>query len=1426
MPVGVHSVNRDRQFTMFADNSFGDVGATTVVSQADFAAAPSLPAFNRLASVLGSSTRARRPTVAPASAQPFDDQTPRDLPQSPTRHLSFVDGLRNAPSFSNVSASPKSSTGPRSPSNVAKRVLARGQPSSASFTNNKALSMADLMRIVKRDRAQKTRRRVTMRSAGFAVLMLVRIQRAVQAARDRAARSEAKLGFGSFRRARSRRASSKGGVGDGSASARTSSAKSSPRHADAKQHAPPTAAAFALAVASDATNFAFNDDTDDDGSDSLEGSFPELTPGIDLALAARPTPSSPWRRPKAASAAADAAAPRRLGLLHRRFPPYEDLLGLPPETQAAVSGAAAQVLRRSLNRYCTKLIIAARRRERRRDMLPATETTKAIIAKGAARSPLLAALPSTLLQHIVLQLGVAEVAAPGDCVGYFDEPPSELYFVVDGTVQLSHPATHRSGGRPSKRLTPTHNANGSKAKTVVGPAFIRETRVVVDAALDDDNRAAVHCLSHAHLIRVPAAKFREAVRLFIASGADGAEAAGAMVRQLRAGYIQRHAPLSPSRLRAIALFEQLDESSAVAIVEAFEPFSFLAGATVINRREQFRTGLSGSPLQSGPRRDASGSPPPRQREGTSFDGLPRATTDVGAHGRPPRTFSTIPLVAESRETLLTPLDTPPMKAIRAPAAAGTLPRSSSKGTLEIGFDTLIIVARGTLVGATPYVTDGQKRDLVFAVWRAGDHLGEKAVYFEEPHIFSVHAREDADCFVLRRARLMQLIQSTKAVRHATAAGALAIRRGEPAVALRLESVRAIPWMRAAMRAGVLSECDVKDIFHLFEFRIFPLNELITSSTRRVTELLAIMTGTAIAAFNTGEPAVVPLAKMLGVHGAVLSTRWRYATIAMTECEAWSLGVDKLRAFLLQRIGPKALDALETLCHDKHRTVVAEAKQRHLTGMFGASGRLDGSQRRRMNSIAAAVPTNPNVAIFTDFEELCAKDDPPKMRPADAAAAAKQAISAALEPRGPYGNASEFVRMASSNATVPPPRRGRVTAGGGGDRRARDHIDWNELEAEDEAAFRRKAKAIKAKYGSNVSATAKRTTPDTLQSQLLEAMRAGQPSSFRRRQPLVTVPSILLQLAATPSASFATSSSPLAAGMHLQPTNQSFGGGNSSTMMEASHLSSSGLSARDEPSPSTATVGVMSPWSWTPLGGGSPAKPPRAKLASSPASPGPIDCSLVLSANVRPGGGSGGGLLGYLRNRRLTAGEKKDGFATQSATADPDLEFHMDGTNTVMSPAPVNADELKRRESERYRRMLAPVSAVKLFGTRRVGSAGYARHPSPVVNDDDLQFVTTATGGALRPASACGRGRLAAPSPYYGSRAYVLGTPTVVDGFGSLMAHVRQTEGGAAPSFPTRPASAQLQTTSTATGSVTSKFRPATGSSQRASTPANCRRRTV
>jgi CRP-like cAMP-binding protein len=227
-------------------------------------------------------------------------------------------------------------------------------------------------------------------------------------------------------------------------------------------------------------------------------------------------------------------------------------------------------------------------------------------------------------------------------------------------------------------------------------------------------------------------------------------------------------------------------------------------------------------------------------------------------------------------------------------------------------ELLLFVVRGTLLGATTYSVDGAPQDLVFAYWQPGESVGGKNMYFREKFIFSIRAQSNVDVWAVRRRDLVHRTATDRALRHFVAEGAFTIRCRDSAVRMSMVTVRAIPWIRAALEEKLITEFHVKKIFELFRFSIFPANDLVTSkSGGAVAQMIVVMTGTAIADYNGGQPFILQPATVYGQH-SLLPMRWVLSTIAVTPCEGWVLSVEALRAYLAGELDAAGMERLEQL----------------------------------------------------------------------------------------------------------------------------------------------------------------------------------------------------------------------------------------------------------------------------------------------------------------------------------------------------------------------------------------------------------------------------------------------------------------------------------------------------------------------------------
>ena len=207
--------------------------------------------------------------------------------------------------------------------------------------------------------------------------------------------------------------------------------------------------------------------------------------------------------------------------------------------------------------------------------------------------------------------------------------------------------------------------------------------------------------------------------------------------------------------------------------------------------------------------------------------------------------------------------------------------------------SLMLIAKGEVAGVTQYkAADGTWQDMRFSTWGPGDCLGEKAVYFKERFLFDIRAETNVDVWLLPRSELMQLAFQDRALKQSVANGAFSVRCSDPSVRMMYHTIRNIPCVRLAVRSKLLHERHVREIHSLFEFRIFPANELITSCSAPVTEMVVVMLGSASTDVSGNFPFPTPKSTVLGSAG-IVSMRWRYATLATTSCEGWTLPVNKL-----------------------------------------------------------------------------------------------------------------------------------------------------------------------------------------------------------------------------------------------------------------------------------------------------------------------------------------------------------------------------------------------------------------------------------------------------------------------------------------------------------------------------------------------------
>ncbi|CUG90443.1 cyclic nucleotide-binding protein, putative, partial [Bodo saltans] len=197
--------------------------------------------------------------------------------------------------------------------------------------------------------------------------------------------------------------------------------------------------------------------------------------------------------------------------------------------------------------------------------------------------------------------------------------------------------------------------------------------------------------------------------------------------------------------------------------------------------------------------------------------------------------------------------------------------------------------------------DSVWRDMIFSRWRAGESVGDKALYFQEPHVFTLRAETNCDLVVLKRPVLLSLMDSAErsGLKQCVASGAFAVRANDPVVRLRLSSVRSIPCIEAALDDGIIQDATVRELHALFKIHVFPAGELITSSSATVKRIVVTSTGTAVVDVNSALPFTLINGTPIGCT-LLANMRWRYAIYAETECEGWVLPVEDFVAFCKSR----------------------------------------------------------------------------------------------------------------------------------------------------------------------------------------------------------------------------------------------------------------------------------------------------------------------------------------------------------------------------------------------------------------------------------------------------------------------------------------------------------------------------------------------
>ena len=235
-----------------------------------------------------------------------------------------------------------------------------------------------------------------------------------------------------------------------------------------------------------------------------------------------------------------------------------------------------------------------------------------------------------------------------------------------------------------------------------------------------------------------------------------------------------------------------------------------------------------------------------------------------------------------------------------------VPKSFFQGEIIVSKDNpgdpaLFFVVRGTAVGFTKYRDKGTMRwqELLFGTWSAGDNFGAKEMYFQEAPIFTTRAKANLDLVVLTRPVLHQVLSSDKQLKQDVANGALLCRATDPKVKIRLHSVRSIPCIQAALAKGLIDDQFVRKLFTLFKLRIYPAHELMASSSMAVREVIVPTTGLVVCNVNSASPFIIDRGRPLGVS-LLTGMRWRYPIYATTECEAWVLDAFTFGKFCNER----------------------------------------------------------------------------------------------------------------------------------------------------------------------------------------------------------------------------------------------------------------------------------------------------------------------------------------------------------------------------------------------------------------------------------------------------------------------------------------------------------------------------------------------
>lgn len=595
------------------------------------------------------------------------------------------------------------------------------------------------------------------------------------------------------------------------------------------------------------------------------------------------------------------------------FPAPQDVAQMPILMQKHIERRALRVLQRFWTCFRFKRWYKSLKARR----LPLTAA--ALPAAAVEGSDIFRGWSSAMLDAAFSRSAYVQVINGGTYIAYPGEPPRFVYFLLSGALAEVRPAARRPHGKP-KGCGVAQGTADIVAQHVV-PVILRASAALVEEPIDSS--VGLYAVTNCHVALVPVLDVERAFR--------AVDENSSLRQQLAARYKNiredRTATFLQSRYAQLGRDMQQASTAATAAAAALVLSAAPSPQSAVPSIPAVKAGSPGA------RGDAS--PPEASPRPGAKEAVPTSSHHLVLSLKSSSLLHN--LTVEQERLLL-----PKLQPLSYFEGDNILAKDSDD------FRNLYFILRGSVVaisryreGADPHsrrmsrrrssavvspsrdrtgsraadAVAGTWKDLVFATWTAGQSIGDKAMYFQEPHVFTLRAETNCDLAVLKRSVLMQLLESGDrcGLKQAIALGAFAVRANDPIVRLRLNSVRSIPCIDAAIKTGVVAESFARELHALFTIRVFPAKELIVSSSGMVKCILILSTGHAVVDPNGPAPSLLPHGTPIG--GTVLNDmRWKYPILATTECEGWVLPLPTFVAFCKRY---NVLAAVKRLSAEQH-----------------------------------------------------------------------------------------------------------------------------------------------------------------------------------------------------------------------------------------------------------------------------------------------------------------------------------------------------------------------------------------------------------------------------------------------------------------------------------------------------------------------------